>query len=64
MKTILIKRIKDECLYLLNSMGGGDISQVGYDNVYDLCQKYSHGNSKYGKQHRDITGRIQPHIIL
>jgi hypothetical protein len=39
--TILIRGIRDECLNLLNLMGGGDISQVEYDQICELCKIYS-----------------------
>jgi hypothetical protein len=34
--TILIIGIRDECLDLLNLMGGGEISQVDYDQICEL----------------------------
>jgi hypothetical protein len=54
----MLRGIKDNCMDLLNLMGEGDISQVGYDDIYDLCRRYSRGISKHGKGLRDISTRI------
>ena len=36
-------------------MGKGDISYLSFDEIVELCQKYSRGRAKTGK--RDITSR-------
>ena len=36
-------------------MGKGDISNLPFDEIAELCQKYSRGREKSGK--RDITSR-------
>jgi len=38
-------------------MGGGDISQLDYDVILELCHKYSRGTSKTRKGPRDILKR-------
>jgi hypothetical protein len=38
-------------------MGGGDVSQLEYDIILELCHKYSRGTSKIGKGPRDILTR-------
>jgi hypothetical protein len=38
-------------------MGGGDVSQLEYDIILELCHKYSRGTSKTGKGPRDILTR-------
>jgi hypothetical protein len=58
MRTILLRGIRDECLEVLNLMGSGDVSQLPYDEVCDLCRKYSRGNSKTGRSSRDATSRF------
>jgi hypothetical protein len=58
LQTILIRGIRDDCLDLLNLMGGGDISQIEYDHICELCKIYSQGTSKHGKGLRDISARI------
>lgn len=35
--------------------GKGDISYLSFDEISELCQKYSRGRAKIGK--RDITSR-------
>jgi len=45
-RTILLKEIRLESLEILNLMGGGEISKLSYDEVCELCSRYSRGNSK------------------
>jgi hypothetical protein len=58
LQTILIKGIRDECFDLLNLMGGLYISQVGYDDIYELCKIYLCVNSNHGKDPRDIAPKL------
>ena len=37
-------------------MGKGDVSYLPFDEIIDLCQKYSRGRAKKGK--RDIASKI------
>jgi hypothetical protein len=39
-------------------MGGGDVSELEYDTILELCLKYSRGTSKKGKGSRDILARL------
>ena len=54
LKTLLLKVIKDEFLELLNLIGKGDVFQLSYDDVCELCIRYSRGISKAGKNSRDV----------
>lgn len=54
-KTFFLKGIRDEYLYILNVMGKGDMSYIPFDEIVELCQKYSRGRSKIGK--RNVTSR-------
>ncbi len=54
LKTLLLKGIKDEFLELLNLIGKGDVFQLSYDDVCELCIRYSRGISKAGKNSRDV----------
>jgi hypothetical protein len=54
----MLRGITDDCMDLMNLMGRGDISQMGYDDICDLCRRYSRGISKHGKGPRDISVRI------
>jgi hypothetical protein len=38
-------------------MGGGDVSQLEYDTILELCSKYSRGTSKIDKGQGDILSR-------
>jgi len=38
-------------------MGGGYVSQLGYDTILELFHKYSRGTSKIGRGPRDILAR-------
>jgi len=53
LKTLLLKGIKDEFLKLLNLIGS-DLFQLSYDDVCELCIKYSRGISKASKNSRDV----------
>ena len=41
---------------ILNVMGKGDISYLPFDEIQDLCQKYSRGKARTGK--RDIITKV------
>jgi hypothetical protein len=38
-------------------MGGGDVSQLEYDTIFEICCKYSRGTSKTWKGPIDILAR-------
>ena len=54
LKTLIHKGIKEEFLELLNLIGKGDVFQLSYDDVCELCIRYSRGISKAGKNSRDF----------
>lgn len=54
-RTIFLKGIRDEYLDIPNIMGKGYISYIPFDEIAELCQKYSRGRSKIGK--RDVTSK-------
>ena len=58
LKTLLLKGIKDEFLELLNLIGNGDFFQLSYDDVCELCIRYSRGISKAGKNSREFSSFI------
>ena len=45
-KNIFLKRIREECMEILNLMCGGDISQRTFRDVKELCRGYSQGLAK------------------
>jgi len=51
-RTIVIKCIQDEYLDDLNLMGKGDISNLPFEEITDLCQKYSRSRARNGKRTR------------
>lgn len=53
LKTLLLKSIRDECIYLINMMGKGDVSQLSFQDIFLLCKHISRGKSKYGRSPRD-----------
>ena len=55
-RTIFLKGIREESLDILNVMGKGDISYLPFDEIQDLCQKYSRGKARTGK--RDIITKV------
>ena len=59
LKTLLLKGIKDEFLEILNMIGKDDAFQWSYDDVCELCIRYSKGTSKVGKNSRDVCSFFQ-----
>lgn len=55
LKTLLLNGIKDEFLELLNLIRKGDVFQLSYDDVCELCIRYSRGLSKAGKNSREVS---------
>ena len=49
-RTIFLKGIRDEYLDDLNLMGKGDISTLPFDEIADLCEKYSRSKARNGKR--------------
>jgi hypothetical protein len=56
-RVFLLRGIRDECIEILNLMSGGDISQLEYDTIIDLCCRHSKGTSKTSRGPRDILAR-------
>jgi hypothetical protein len=48
LKILLLKGIHDESLEILNLMGTCDVFQLPYDDICELCRRYSRGNFKTG----------------
>ena len=61
LKKKLLKGIKNEYLEILNLMGIGDVSQLSYDNVCELCRRYSRGKFKTSKN-IPSSELLQPHL--
>ena len=55
LKTLLLKGIKDEFLELLNLIGKCDVFQLSYDDVCELCIRYSRGISKASNNSREAS---------
>jgi len=55
LKTLILKGIKDEILEILNLIGKFDIFHLSYDDVCDLCIRYSRGISKADKNSREFS---------
>ena len=52
-RTIFLKEIQDEYIDTLNLMGIGGISQLNFEEISNLCRKYSHSKTKYGRGIRE-----------
>ena len=65
LKIILLCRIRDDCLDMLNLLGKGDISKESFEKIVELCKRYSKGSSrnnrrdKQDKIERDVFDRTQ-----
>jgi len=44
-------------------MGSGDVSQLPYHEVYDLCKRHFRGNSKNGRRSKDATSRFTNFVV-
>ena len=53
-KIILLWGIREDCLDILNLLGKGDISKESFDDIVDLCRRYSRGYSKTCIRERDV----------
>ena len=65
LKIILLHRIRDDFLDMLNLLGKGDISKESFEKIVELCKRYSKGSSRNNKQdkrdkiERDVFDRTQ-----
>ena len=64
MKSLFLKSIRDEWIDLLNLMGKGDISQLSFGDICELCIHISRGKARNGKNTRDLLclGLIHLHL--
>jgi len=53
LKSLLLRAIKDEWINLLNLTGKGDISQLPFVDICDLCVHISRGKARVGRSPRD-----------
>jgi len=53
LKSLLLKSIKDEWINILKLTGKGDISQLPFIDICDLCVHISRGKAQVGKSPRD-----------
>ena len=54
LKTLLLKGIQAEYLEILKLMGKGNVFQLAYDDICELCRRYSRGNFKTGKNSKEL----------
>ena len=62
LKIMLLLGIREEFLRMLNLLGKGDISKEYFENIVEICRRYSRGSSrtnKWDKLERDIFDRTQ-----
>ena len=62
-RTIFLKEMRSEYLEVLNLMGAGDVSKLSYDDVCDLCRRYSRVNSKVGGGPRDPSSKLVKSVV-
>jgi hypothetical protein len=53
-----LKGVRDDYINVLNLMGAGDISFLPFDQISELCRKYSRGKTKTGKDSRDSLSKV------
>ena len=65
LKIILLSGIREDFLDMLNLLGKGDISKESFENIIELCKRYSRGSSRNNKRdkqdklERDVFDRTQ-----
>ena len=65
LKIILLRRIRDDSLDMLNLLGKRDISKESFEEIMELCKRYSRGSSKNNIQDKwdklecDVFDKIQ-----
>jgi hypothetical protein len=57
-RMIFLKGIQEEYIDVLNLMGAGDISQLPFATICDLCRRYSRSRAKSGKGIRDVLPKV------
>jgi hypothetical protein len=57
-RTIFLKGLHDEYIDILNLMGSDDISSLPFEQIANLCRKYSRGKAKAGKSQRDSLSKV------
>ena len=53
-RTIFLKGILEDYIDMLNLVAVGDVSQKSFEDIVELCRKYSCSKSKAGKGVRAI----------
>ena len=50
LKIILLRGIREYFLDMFNLLGKGDISKESFENIVELCKRYSRGYSRNNKR--------------
>ena len=53
LKNLLLKVIRDDWINILNLAGKGDVSQLSFQEICELCKHISRGKAKYGRSTQD-----------
>jgi len=61
LKIILLCGIRDDFLDMLNLLGKGDISKESFENIIELCKRYSRGSSRNNK--RDKQDKLERDVF-
>ena len=59
LKTILLKGVRDDCLYMLNMLGKGDISKEPFDEIINHCMRCSRGTTSRPRGRDSVYSRVQ-----
>jgi hypothetical protein len=60
LKTILLKGVREDCLYMPNMLGKGDISKESYEDIVEFCKRCSRGSTRNKSATKDTTfSRVQ-----
>jgi hypothetical protein len=57
-RTIFLRGLLDESINFLNLMGSGDVSRLSFEEICDLCRRYSRSQARSGKGPRDTLSKV------
>ena len=63
LKTLLLKEIQAEYLEILNLMGIDNVFQLAYDDICELCRRYSRGNFKTDKNSKELLSLFLKSVV-
>jgi hypothetical protein len=57
-RTIFLRGMLDESINFLNLMGFDDVSQLTFEDIFDVCRRYSQIQARSGRGSRDTLSKV------